>query len=71
MCSEFVFQIEWAWGAATLRDNMQTLAPHLKVDSSVIENFACVFSYEETVNNKGPKIKQYFHTGILVSYLKN
>ena len=66
-----MFETEWAWGAATLRDNMQTLVPQLKVDSSVIDSFACVLSYEEAVNNKGPKIKQYFHTGILVSYLKN
>ncbi|PWA54693.1 hypothetical protein CTI12_AA433560 [Artemisia annua] len=43
---EFVFQIEWAWGAATIRDNMQTLSPQLKVDASVIDSFACVLSYE-------------------------
>ncbi|PWA75107.1 hypothetical protein CTI12_AA228290 [Artemisia annua] len=29
---EFVFETEWAWGAATIRDNMQTLAPQLKMD---------------------------------------
>ncbi|PWA54497.1 ulp1 protease family, C-terminal catalytic domain-containing protein [Artemisia annua] len=32
---EFVFQTEWAWGAATIRDNMQTLAPKLKTTAIV------------------------------------
>ncbi|PWA77327.1 Peptidase C48, SUMO/Sentrin/Ubl1 [Artemisia annua] len=63
----FVFQTEWAWGAETLRDNMQTLAPQLKVDFSVIDSFACVLSYEETITNSGSKIKQFFHTGILTT----
>ncbi|PWA34501.1 Peptidase C48, SUMO/Sentrin/Ubl1 [Artemisia annua] len=68
---EFVFQTEWAWGAATIRDNMQTLAPKLKVDASVIDSFACVLSYEETITNSGAKIKQYFHTGILTTAIVN
>ncbi|PWA36928.1 hypothetical protein CTI12_AA594900 [Artemisia annua] len=38
---EFVFETEWAWGTATIKDNMQTLAPKLKVDASVIDSFAC------------------------------
>ncbi|PWA40731.1 hypothetical protein CTI12_AA560210 [Artemisia annua] len=33
---EFVFQTEWARGAATIRDNMQTLAPQLNVDTKQI-----------------------------------
>ncbi|PWA63421.1 hypothetical protein CTI12_AA349270 [Artemisia annua] len=68
---EFVFQTEWAWGAATIRDNMQTLAPQLKVDSSVIDSFACVLCYEETITNSGSKIKQYLHTGILTTQIVN
>ncbi|PWA77952.1 hypothetical protein CTI12_AA221230 [Artemisia annua] len=68
---EFMFQIEWAWGAATIRDNMQTLAPKLKVDASIIDSFACVLSYEETITNSGAKIKQYFHTGILTTAIVN
>lgn len=67
MYSEFVFQTEWAWEAAAIRDNMQTLAPQLKVEASVIDTFAAVLNYEETINNYGPKMKQFFHTGILVS----
>ncbi|PWA89316.1 ulp1 protease family, C-terminal catalytic domain-containing protein [Artemisia annua] len=62
---------EWAWGAATIRDNMQTLAPKLKVDASVIDSFACVLSYEETITNGGEKIKQYFHTRILTTAIVN
>ena len=68
LCSEFVFETEWGWGAATIRDNMQSLAPQLKVDVSVIDSFACILNYEETINKPAqPKINQFFHTGILVS----
>ncbi|PWA77956.1 hypothetical protein CTI12_AA221270 [Artemisia annua] len=63
---EFVFETEWAWGAATIRDNMQTLAPKLKVDVSIIDSFACILNYEETINKPAaPKINYFFHTGIL------
>ncbi|PWA39607.1 hypothetical protein CTI12_AA570290 [Artemisia annua] len=62
---------EWALGTTTITDNMQTLAPQLKVDASVIDSFACVLSYEETITNSGSKIKQYFHTGILTIPIMN
>ncbi|PWA97364.1 Peptidase C48, SUMO/Sentrin/Ubl1 [Artemisia annua] len=66
---EFVFETEWAWGAATIRDNMQTLAPQLKVDVSIIDSFACILNYEETINKPvAPKINQFFHTGILAFF---
>nr|GEU32219.1 hypothetical protein [Tanacetum cinerariifolium] len=37
----------------TIRDNMQTLAPQLKLEATVIDSFAAVLYHEEMVNNKG------------------
>ncbi|PWA41512.1 Peptidase C48, SUMO/Sentrin/Ubl1 [Artemisia annua] len=56
-------------GSATIRDNMQILAPQLKVDVSIIDSFACILNYEETINKPAaPKINQFFHTGILAFF---
>ena len=54
-------------GAVTIRDNMQTLAPNLKIEANVIDSFAEVLNYEEKKNNKGVRMKHYFHTAMIVS----
>ncbi|GJY15644.1 hypothetical protein Tco_0386066 [Tanacetum coccineum] len=56
----FDFVFETKWGAVTIRDNMQTLAPQLKVEANVIDNFTAMLNYEEMMNNKGMKMKHFF-----------
>ncbi|PWA90327.1 ulp1 protease family, C-terminal catalytic domain-containing protein [Artemisia annua] len=46
-------------------DNMQTLAPTLKIEANVIDSFAAVLNYEEKKNNKGVRMKYYFHTAMI------
>ncbi|PWA66292.1 hypothetical protein CTI12_AA334370 [Artemisia annua] len=60
---EFVFETDC--GAVTIRDNMQTLAPTLKIEANVIDSFAAVLNYEEKKNNKGVRMKHYFHTAMI------
>ncbi|GJV21421.1 hypothetical protein Tco_1370441 [Tanacetum coccineum] len=43
--SDFVFETND--GAASIRDNMQTLAPQLKVDANVIDSLSSVLNHEE------------------------
>lgn len=62
---EFVF--ETSSGVVSIRDNMQTLAPSLKIEANVIDCFAEVLNYEENLNNKGVRMKHYFHTAMIVS----
>ena len=51
---EFVFETDS--GAVTIRDNMQTLAPTLKIEANVIDSFAAVLNYEGKLNNKGVRM---------------
>ncbi|PWA40472.1 hypothetical protein CTI12_AA560510 [Artemisia annua] len=60
---EFVFETDS--GAVTIRDNMQTLARTLKIEANVIDSFAVVLYYEEKKNNKGVRMKHYFHTTMI------
>ncbi|PWA47025.1 Peptidase C48, SUMO/Sentrin/Ubl1 [Artemisia annua] len=60
---EFVFETDC--GAVIIRDNMQTLAPNLKIEANVIDSFAAVLNYEEKKNNKGVRMKHYFHTAMI------
>ncbi|PWA43796.1 ulp1 protease family, C-terminal catalytic domain-containing protein [Artemisia annua] len=45
---------------------MQTLAPTLKIEANVIDSFAAVLNYEEKKNNKGVRMKHYFHTAMIL-----
>nr|GEV02245.1 hypothetical protein [Tanacetum cinerariifolium] len=64
---DFVFETKD--GAATIRDYMQTLAPQLKVESNVIDNFSLILNHEQKMNSKGKKSKKIiFHASWKVKH---
>ncbi|GJV20198.1 ulp1 protease family, C-terminal catalytic domain-containing protein [Tanacetum coccineum] len=62
---EFEFGFETKDGAATIRDYMQTLAPHLKVESNVIDTYSLILNHEQKMDSKGKQTKYFFHTTMI------
>ena len=65
LCSEFVF--ETRDGTTTIRDHMQTLAPTLKIESSVIDAYSLILNHENKMENNNNKTKHFFSTQMIVS----